>query len=279
MNDFEQSFRGFLFSKNLVFSERKSGFLTIFSFPDFDLEIVTVPLLLFSENNFSGEEVAKSILEEKSNSNNKVLKTIFLFEDRWHFAREEVGKRVLAHLGLHKTLFARNCTVNSISAEVAADFLSRNHSYGSAASKYRYGLLDLNRELIAVATFSAPRKMNREGVLLDSYEWVRYASPPDTRVVGGMGKLLNYFIEEVTPQEIMSYSDLEWSEGDVYLKLGFSRAEYKPPISFMVNKLTMERISEQKISRDRKYRTLSKYNEEFIRIFNLGSIKYLLKIV
>ena len=37
-----------------------------------------------------------------------------------------------------------------------------------------------------------------------------------------MGKLLKAFIEEVRPDDVMSYADASWSDGDVYRKLGFT---------------------------------------------------------
>ena len=67
------------------------------------------------------------------------------------------------------------------------------------------------------------------------------------RVAGGMGKLLNCFVNEQSPQEIMSYADRDWSEGDVYKKLGFRFAGYTPPIDFVINPETFVRISIKKV--------------------------------
>lgn len=88
-------------------------------------------------------------------------------------------------------------------------------------------------ELVAVATFSNARRWEKQGRTVCSYEWVRYASLSDTRVIGGMGKLLGAFIAERHPDDIMTYaistavpgrpqrsgSD---SEGNVFRKLGFT---------------------------------------------------------
>lgn len=46
-------------------------------------------------------------------------------------------------------------------------------------------------------------------------------------VDGGMGKLLKAFIDDVEPDDVMSYADASWSDGDVYRKLGFSQEEDK----------------------------------------------------
>jgi len=54
-----------------------------------------------------------------------------------------------------------------------------------------------------------------------SCEWVRYACLPGIRVVGGMGRFLDVFVEKVRPDDVMSYADASWSEGESYRTLGF----------------------------------------------------------
>ncbi|MBR2065040.1 MAG: hypothetical protein IJ971_10145 [Bacteroidales bacterium] len=95
--------------------------------------------------------------------------------------------------------------------------------------------------LIAVATFSNARRWIKDGKEISSYEWTRYASLPGMRVSGGMGKLLKAFINDVHPDDIMSYADLEWSEGSVYKALGFRAELGKEPVDFVVDGQTWER--------------------------------------
>ena len=131
-------------------------------------------------------------------------------------------------------LFARNCSVRRIDKVTAADFLSRYHRFGDAACRYRYGLF-VNRTtgateaefpkgtLVAVAEFSSARKWIKPEGTIRSCEWVRYASVEGLRVIGGMGKLLEEFVREVGPDDVMTYADPAWSKGgEAYLKLGFT---------------------------------------------------------
>lgn len=205
-------------------------------------------------------------------------RTLYLFEDRWWREGALLRQRLLAHLGVFRSIFARNCEVKEVTSDVAATFLERYHSYGWARCKYKYGLY-FKGELVAVSTFSAPRKMKRvvasQEVSLDSYEWVRYASLPDCRISGGMGKLLQKFVEEVHPQEVMSYADREWSEGGAYKKLGFNLVETKSPIEFYINTLTWDRISLKKVQCDKAFRNIDLSSSHFVKIQNLGSYKYL----
>lgn len=132
-------------------------------------------------------------------------------------------------------IFARNCSVRKINKRQAEEFLSRHHRLGYTNCRYFYGLfiektgkapLEKGR-LAAVAGFSSARRWEKGGKVISSHEWIRYASLPETRVIGGMGKLLKTFIEEVRPDDIMSYADKAWSEGNVYKKLGFKEEGVK----------------------------------------------------
>jgi len=109
---------------------------------------------------------------------------------------------------------------------------------------------------------------------VNSYEWVRYASLPDCRIAGGMGKSLQAFVDDVHPDEVMTYADKEWSEGAAYTKLGFIKVEERAPVLFYVNTLTNERISLKKIASDKAYKDLI-INEQYSLIQNMGSVKYL----
>lgn len=176
---------------------------------------------------------------------------LIVTQDRWITQREMMHKRILSHLEIFFPVYARNCEVRRIEKNEAADFLKKAHSYADAACRYRYGLF-LKRHtghiaesgesyeykpgtLVAVATFSNARKWIKGDKTIRSYEWTRYASLPEIRVIGGMGKLLKTFIEEVQPDDIMSYADLEWSEGRVYEKLGFISEGVKSPVAFGID--------------------------------------------
>ncbi len=199
---------------------------------------------------------------------------LIITEDRWKSRRPMMEARLLAHLEVFEPVFARNCVARRIGKDEAEAFLSDCHSYGYAACKYRYGLFTKKEgRLVAVATFSNARKWNKDGKEIRSYEWTRYASLPGVRISGGMGKLLKTFINEVHPDDIMSYADLEWSEGEVYKRLGFIREEGKEPVSFMVNPQTWERKA------IRNGEMIPGHTDGGMLFFrNFGSAKYRLKL-
>jgi hypothetical protein len=173
---------------------------------------------------------------------------LIISEDRWKTQEKTTKTRILAHLEIFTQIYARNCEVRKIDKKTAAEFLETNHSYGDASCRYRYGMY-LKRHtghnagstsiepgrLVAVATFSNGRKWIKGDKTIRSYEWTRYASLPEVRLSGGMGRILKAFISDVQPDDIMTYADLEWSEGKVYDALGFTLEGWKPPVFFAIN--------------------------------------------
>lgn len=226
-------------------------------------------------------EIAAKVIEELSSTD--CGRPIIITEDRWHSQQEMMKARVLAHLEVFDQAYARNCEIRRIDKATAAGFLAANHSYGYSSDRYRYGLF-LRRHtghiasegdetwkypvgtLVAVATFSNARKWVKGETVIRSYEWIRYASLPGLRISGGMGKILKAFIVDVQPDDIMSYADLEWSDGEVYRTLGFVEESLKEPVMFAVDS-QWKRTPVSKCPQ----------HEDSLHFQNFGSLKYRLK--
>lgn len=130
-------------------------------------------------------------------------------------------------------IFARNCRACRIDKPTASEFIAAHHRMGDTGSRYQYGLF-VSRStgaaeaqypegtLVAVAEFSNARRWTKGGRIISSYQWIRYASLSGVRVIGGMGKLLQAFIDDVSPDDVMTYSDCACQNGgEAYLRLGF----------------------------------------------------------
>lgn len=191
-------------------------------------------------------------------------KKVLVPEDMWRGRPGMMRPRLLAQLGRFRSVFARNTVVSRIGKEEAASFLDRCHSYRDAASRYRYGVFTKAGELVAVASFSSGRTWVKEGRTVRSYEWVRYASLPEVRVVGGMGKVLKAFEEDVHPDDIMSYADMEWTDGAVYERLGFVEDGIRPPVQFVIDPVSWVRTA---LSR-------ADFVSGMFYHLNMGSVKY-----
>ena len=143
------------------------------------------------------------------------------------------------------SIFARNCEIRRIDKAQASAFLNAYHRYGDCAAACRYGIFVSRYSgaegcaegikpghpypigtLVAVATFSKARRWTKDDAdgepqVICSYEWLRYASLPEVRVLGGMGRVLARFIGEHHPDDIMTYVPLRHFSGEVYESLGF----------------------------------------------------------
>ncbi|MCE6992064.1 hypothetical protein LZG72_23345 [Dyadobacter sp. CY323] len=230
---------------------------------------------------FAELEICFQHVHEQRHAGNKC---VLIWEDYWLRSKEIVKSRLHAMMGISQKIPGRLTLARRIDKEIAAAFLEKNHLNGSVNTKFRFGLFlpkryfrvldkdfELNMEseelLVAVAIFSYPRIFQKENKPFKSFELIRFGSLLQTNVVGGLDKLLHAFIHDREPDDIMTYADLDWSDGAGYAKLGFENRGLKPPQAFYLNPKTMSRLS--------KGVNAEKFPDETsIEIFNMGSIKY-----
>ncbi len=268
--EFIEEISELLKDSNIDFSTEKNGDVGIFTAKD--ISIIAEPIVEISiEMAQRKQALVKAIAEGLDKY------PIILAEDRWRCCRGMVTERLKAHLNVFDHIFARNCDVHRVGKAECGNFLDRFHSYGDATGKYRYGVF-ISRysgvssfdypvgTMVAVAEFSNVRKWLKGEKVIKSHEWVRYASRPCLRVIGGMGKILNKFIEDADPDDIMSYADLEWSDGDSYRKLGFEKESFRPEVEFRIDPLTWRRIPVDKCEDGQ--------GVNYLYYKNFGSMKY-----
>lgn len=277
---FIEDVTGFLRSRGIEFASEGNKI----SFPSKPLNLILVPL-----ETQSPEETGKD--------------TVFLYEDRWKASRSVTSQRLLARLGHFRRIHARlskvvsleNCKDFGLSPDTfrskAKKFLDAFHTYGYLKGQEDY-LLMYKEDIIAAAQFMKtylPAEKDTKNNL--AYEWTRYASLPDVRIAGGMGKVLNQFLSDidkhsspnaestsVKPQahgtiEVMSYSDNEWSNGDAYRKLGFKLAGTMEPVTYRIDSKTWKRINPRQWAALRT-RLTDKEAESYTTIQNQGSLKW-----
>jgi len=101
-----------------------------------------------------------------------------------------------------------------------------------------------------------------------------------------MGKFLEHFIEQHKPDDIMTYTDCEWSHGEVYEKLGFVKTEQTAPITFWIHPQEKIRFPLHRIPVELQTECESIGMEladflaqkGFFQIQNLGNNKFILKL-
>lgn len=216
---------------------------------------------------FHFERLPDHFCAQLSNEANELgLKIIHIWEDVYLKHTNLVKARLLAIIGIRKRIHARQTTIVRIDKQQGEAFLSIHHLQQYVSAYYKYALV-FKDEIAAVATFSKSRVMNDGVVPYRSFELIRFASKTGTTVTGGLGKLLNHFIDQHQPAHIMTYADRDWSNGEGYPKLGFKEAGKTPPQLFNVDIETYERlpISAPLLSQ-----------QKYVRVMNAGNIKFVL---
>jgi hypothetical protein len=155
---------------------------------------------------------------------------ITIFSDEW-LTKNHIVRTKLAHLFSKNSrkYHARKLLVDTVSAEQAKQFLNQYHLQGTSSAKINLGLFN-DGQLVALMTFSNGRAALNTKSNAHVYELVRFVTD-GASVAGGASKLLSYFIKTYQPNEIFSYSDCRWSQGQVYETIGFAAAG-KPTIGY-----------------------------------------------
>lgn len=147
---------------------------------------------------------------------------------------QKIINRIRGLQGLGERIYARSTVVARIDKGVSMAFQEEHHLQGAIPGKYRYGLFHQG-ELVSVAVFSGGRIMQTLGPNYRSFELIRFCHKGDVLVVGGLSKLLKSFIKDFAPQDIMTYTDRDWSSDDSSLQtIGFKPVGFMSPLRFAI---------------------------------------------
>lgn len=164
----------------------------------------------------------------------EINSAFIIYQDLWVRRNIQLKSRLHSLLKLNNKVHARLCQVKAIDKPTAELFLQENHMLGYLKSASKFGLF-CDNELIAVATFSAGRKMRRLEENERSYELIAFASKNFHTIVGGLDKLLKHFIRVKNPADIMTYVDIEQGSIHAYEKLGFKLIAVTEPNIFYLH--------------------------------------------
>jgi hypothetical protein len=210
---------------------------------------------------------------------------IQIFEDEILEIPELVKNRLHSILGINqRKIFARNCTIKEVGKKEASDFLKSNHIQGNIGSKVRLGLFD-GDSLVSIMTLGGLRKnlgsKNKSGY----WELIRFCNLAGMNIIGGASKLLSHFIKVYKPDNIISYCDRRWSNGEFYKKIGFTLDwKTKPNYYYVKNRRRENRFKYRKDvlvkeGFDPSKSEASIMNERgFSRIYDCGSFRFILSI-
>lgn len=221
----------------------------------------------------------KSIL-----ANERGISLFHIWEDDWLIKPHIVKSMIMNKLGVSKKIGGRKCQIKEVSLTEANKFLDENHLQGKVNSSVRVGLF-FKDELIALMTLGKLRRVVNQSNIHNEWELYRFASKLNTNVQGGFTRLLNWFINNHSPNKIHTYASLDHSNGGVYIKSGFTLDHISTPgYWWVVDGIKHHRYNFRKSILVKegadadKSETQIMHDRGYWRIWNSGNLKFTLNI-
>ena len=228
--------------------------------PEYNLAIEFNGLYWHSES--QGKDVSyhinKTILCKE-----KGIQLIHIFEDEWINKVDIIKSMICNKLKLNDTkIYARKCEIQNVNYDISSQFLENNHIQGAIKSNINLGLY-YNQELVSLLTLGHSRFNSNY-----DYEIHRFCNLKNTNVIGGFSKLIKYF-QKLNTGSIITYADLRYGTGDVYLNNGFKFLYRSKPNYFYFKSSECKRYSRHKFQKHKLKNILQEYDSELSEYQNM----------
>lgn len=218
----------------------------IIRFLDYDYS-----LFITIETETNSTDVFRSKRDLEKNEYNKFL--VFVWFDLWQYKKDVILSKITHLLELSTKVHARKTKVQLVNKEDCNSFFVKNHLNKPVIGYKRLGLY-LDQELVALASFAKRRKFRDDTY---SAELLQFATKNGIHINGGMSKLIKHFRDGHSIDSLMTYIDLDWSNGEKFTKIGFMKTSLKDHVYFNFNRIT----------------NLREVSNLSGKLFNMGSIK------
>jgi len=215
----------------------------------------------------------------------KGIKLIQIWEDDFYNKKDIVVSMVKNFTQKSDNkIYARKCVIKEISSIIYRNFLELNHLQGKINSSVKLGLF-YKDELVCVMGFGKLRKCLGSCAKEGNFELHRFASKINNNIIGGASKLLSYFEKTFMPDVIISYSKRDYSDGNLYEKLGFRLDKIcDPGFYWIIDGVRKHRFSYRKNNilknaNDVRSGIQIMHDEGFIRVFDSGNLKFIKKFI
>lgn len=195
---------------------------------------------------------------------------------------------------LHENAFtygARETYVCELSNDECKQFLLDNHRQGPVYASVKLGLrLRFTDELVSVMTFGKMRPTIGKSSSSKESDWElsRFCNKLSTSVAGSASKLFKYFLEHYSPGEVISFSDVAHTRGELYRILGFKSSEISSPSyvwttlydNIYYNRVSCQKSNLRKLLNDDSIDIENHTEKEimeahnFVRVYDCGTIRW-----
>lgn len=222
-----------------------------------DFMIQLVPLSTFQDirNQENTDVFQQNILHLRS----QFQTVIRIWEDVWNIKKDWITRFLRSKFESPVSVFARDTRVMEIRKELAETFMEENHLLGFLpGNRYFACIVPAHRHfrikssrfwqdenpLVMVAVFGQVRQM-KQGDLAGkaSGELIQVATDPGVRCVGGLSKLISTYAHTFKLDNLMTYTDLEWSDGHAFSQIGFVAESASPSLYFTHDAKGFRKIS------------------------------------
>jgi hypothetical protein len=204
---------------------------------------------------------------------NKGYRLIHIWEDDWNRNKQLQIEFLKYQLGVSRytPIYARECTLATISKKQASEFLDLHHIQGSTVFSEAV-CLAYKGEIVTVSCFTKRS---------DKYELVRHCSSKP--VIGSLGKCVKHF-HKIHNTEIYTFLDKSRYVGKSYEKAGFIKAcEIPPDYMYVKGSVRYHKFNFRRAQIKRKLPDV--YSEElsesqmmekagYTRVWDCGKTKY-----
>lgn len=199
-----------------------------------------------------------------------------IYSGEWERRQFQWKNLIKSAIGVYdKRVFARKCEIKEVEWRTGKQFFEDYHIQGGKRKALVYFGVFHQDELLGVVSLNRHHRNVKGVIVLD-----RLCFKDGVQVVGGASKLLSHCIKWSKGnnyQQMMSWSDNRYSQGNVYEKIGFRMDKELPPDYQYVDLSTYNNytISKQSMKTKEKDKELMK---NYGKIYDCGKKRYVLDI-
>lgn len=206
-------------------------------------------------------------LEKTEVANRQGIDLVHIWESDFVRDKGLVFSMISSKLGTLHRVYARDCVVKEVPIADARKFTENNHIQGHAQSATRHIGLYFYDTLVMLISLGKPRFNNKYSADL---ELLRSVAKQGVNVVGGLSKLLSKLPKNT---KVISYARRDYSNGNSYIKTGFTLIGTTPVDYWYVNSKG-DHISRYQAMKHKLPELLERFKEELTEEENMKNHGY-----
>ena len=173
----------------------------------------------------SSDKLDKMYHQQKFNTCNQSGISILMVTDyEWKHKRDLVLNMIKHRLGIAQSrIHTRKCILKVIDSSTAKLFLNNNHVNGFARSSGHLGLY-FNNTLVSVLSYATRHRFKTDHNIIEIVRLAFSCNAP-----GALGKFIKYLQNNFIGYDIISYADLRYGVGNVYIQNNFVLSHMTSP--------------------------------------------------